>query len=192
MPTFDCSLIRNSEWCEETIRCGHEGELESATCIYRRTAGESVWQPWVIVAPSALLKNLGYDGLGLYAARPFKKDDIVGRYGGRIVEAFDEDYEHDPAVIEALLSQNHDKLLLRKGLNGRMEIVDGSTDGPPYLMRCNDPKGSRLKPNGVFTEGGYMRISQHRVPSFNTAKSIMDNIDSELRVEYGDDYWECW
>lgn len=181
-------LIRKSEWREEVTRCATG---ESVSCIYRRTPGHLQWEPWVIVAPSALLQSIGFEGLGLYAARAFKRDDVVGRYDGTVIDTSVESVDISKRIGELVL-QGHDKLLLRRNEQKQMEIVDGATSGPPYLMRCNDPRGSRYKPNTRYTDGGYMRISQSRVKAFDMSKSVQDNIVSELRVDYGSDYWQCW
>ena len=64
--------LRGSEWDEVGVR--HNGER--ITYVYRRAAGATRFDPWTIVAPSAILRRLGRDGLGLYAARTFRRPCI--------------------------------------------------------------------------------------------------------------------
>ena len=68
--------LSNSEWDEVCVRTA-EGK---ATYVFRRGPGKVRYEPWVVVAPSAILARLGKRGKGVYAARSFKRDDIIGRY----------------------------------------------------------------------------------------------------------------
>lgn len=45
-----------------------------------RKVGRS-WQPWVLVRKSTLPNA----GMGLFAARPFATDELIGRYVGKIL-----------------------------------------------------------------------------------------------------------
>ena len=67
--------VRNSEWDEVKVRYRDE----SIRFIYRRGPGTTHFEPWVVIAPSALMMRVGRLGLGLYAGRGFKKGDHMGR-----------------------------------------------------------------------------------------------------------------
>ena len=71
-------------------------------------------------------------------------------------------------------------------------VVDGteSADKPPYIPLINDVRGTRMKANCVLTEGGYLDvIAEGGVPPFQPDKPAEENVDSELRIEYGDSFW---
>ena len=84
---MQAALRQRSEWDEVNLRYGGR----TITLVYRRAPGARRFEPWVFVAPSALLRRAGAHGLGLYAARGFKRDDVgqyphdtvVGRYPTR-------------------------------------------------------------------------------------------------------------
>ena len=60
------AAIRQSEWDECPVRYDHGPTLRY---VYRRAPGERCFAPWLVVAPSALLRSIGACGEGLYAAR---------------------------------------------------------------------------------------------------------------------------
>ena len=70
------AVLRNSEWDEENVQYHNQ----TVTVVFRRSRGQEPYEPWVIVAPSALMNRVGVSGLGLYAAKPMKKDQFVGKY----------------------------------------------------------------------------------------------------------------
>ena len=74
------SAVRDSEWDESPV-CHRGARLRY---VYRRPPN-GVWAPWLVVAPSALLRRRGLEGLGLYAARGFRCGSYVGKYAGRRV-----------------------------------------------------------------------------------------------------------
>jgi hypothetical protein len=130
-------------------------------------------------------------GLGLYAARRFKKDDYVGRYRGDTKgwyrsrkEALD-----DPKTKE-LVRKGHDKLVTVRAKGGGVHLLDGDGYGPPYVHLCNDPRNTRLKANADLTDAGWLRITQTHVPAFDLEKTLEENAKSELRFSYGDEYWD--
>ena len=182
------AALRNSEWDE--VRVQHRGR--SIAYIYRRGPGEARFSPWLVAAPSALLARLGRNGLGLYATRTFKRDDVVGQYAGRVVGR----YPTRAAALSApetrrLLRRGHDKLVTVRPPHGPgFHLLDGEGAGPPHIELCNDPRGTALQPNAVLTDAGWLRVIQARVPPFDISKSIHENISSELRIDYTDDYWQ--
>jgi len=152
------------------------------------------WKPWVLVVESCILRRVGARGLGLYAARGFKRDDLVGAYGGAVVGTYGSRREAlaSPECAR-LVRRGHDKLITRRPRDGvpGVELVDGDQGGgPPFLHRINDPRGTRLQPNVALTPGGWIQVTQRRVPAFDLDKTLEENIHSELRVSYGDDYWD--
>ena len=59
--------------------------------------------------------------------------------------------------------------------------------GGAEVPRANDPRGTRLRTNCVITEGGYLKVTAARIPAFDVNKD--DNIASEIRISYGDEFW---
>ena len=57
--------------------------MKSVRCVFRRLP-RGDWEPWVLVAESCIMRRVGRSGLGLYAARGFKHDELVGAYGGAV------------------------------------------------------------------------------------------------------------
>ena len=163
---------------------------QEATVVYLRTPNTR-WQPWVVVAESAVLNSLGFKGQGLYAAKPFKKDDVIGRYEGQVVGVFENREEAlQSDVTKRLVRMQRDKLITRNRKGGGVELVDGHTQGPPYLAKVNDPRGTNMRPNVVISPFGYMRVLQARIPAFNFDLGLEANRASELRFAYGDEYWQ--
>ena len=178
-------------------RRAYEGAAERTTVrmIHRRTttsnASADPWQPWVVAAESALLARLGVEGLGLYAARPFKRGDRIGKYTGTQVGPVfrtHEDAARSPEV-RALVSRGNDKLLATTTANG-VVVVDGAAGGLPLLQLANDPRGTKLGANVHVTPHGYMVVRAARIPPFDFRHSLADNLQAELRWSYGDGYWE--
>ena len=195
MPPITTADIRNSQWDEGPVRYVRTGPTgrpveTTVTVVFRKSGGE--WEPWVVVAKSALMDLLGKDGLGLYAARPFKRDDVIGMYDGTVVGTYasrEEALASDMA--RKLVRRQHDKLITRRVPNQRgVQLVDGVTGGPPYLHRCNDPRGTPYGPNVEIGDTGYMKVTRHRgIPAFDFGVDLAANIDAELRFDYGEGYW---
>ena len=181
---------RESEW--DVVRLPPPLVPEPLVSVRRRAPSGARWEPWVIAARSAILAAVRQPGRGLYAARPFKRGDVVGKYAGEVVGRF----ESRAAALasreaDALVRAGHDKLITRhvSGQRG-VELVDGASGGPPFLHYINDPRGTRLKPNVGLTDHGYIVVVQEAVPAFDLSKPIEENAKSELRFSYGsDDYW---
>ena len=180
--------LRSSEWDEVEVRCGGS----TIRYIYKRGPGQARFVPWLVVAPSAILRRLGVEGLGLYAARRYKRDDYIGRFDGHIVGWFRTRQD----AIEApetrrLLRRGRDKLVTVRAPHGAgVRLLDGHGYGPPSIHLCNDPRGSALQPNADLTDAGWLRVIQTRVPAFDMGKSIDANVQSELRFSYGEHYWD--
>ena len=179
--------LSSSKWDKAGVQ--HRGSC--ITYVFRRTPGARRFEPWTVVAPSAIMGRLGKNGLGLYAARSFHRDEYVGRYPTHdVVGHFQTRAEALSAPeTRALLMRGRDKLIaLRLGGRG-FTLVDGEGGGPPHVELCNDPRNTALKPNADLTDAGWLRVLHARVPPFDLGKTIEQNAYSELRVAYGDEYW---
>lgn len=181
------AAIRHSEWDEVRVR----HRVDSIRYVYRRAPGASQFEPWVVVAPSAIMQRVGQHGLGLYAARTFQRGDYVGQYPRNEVAR----YPTRAAALAApetrrLVRRGHDKLIVVRASQGPgFVLLDGEGGGPPHVELCNDPQGTALQPNAVLTDSGWLRIVQARVPAFDLSRSVAQNATSELRIDYGDEYW---
>ena len=158
-------------------------------CVYRKHKHEQREpEQWLVVAPSALLKLLGLTGKGLYAARPFKKYDIIGKYEGNVAATYPTQRE----VLECqeakeLTLQGVDKLVAVKAKKG-WALID-ATNCTSYISMANDPISTGLPANCYLTEGGYLTLRRKYVQAFDFNKSIEENIESELMYSYGSRFW---
>ena len=163
--------------------------FQNATVVNHKTPS-TPWKPWLIVAESALLNSMGFKGQGLYAAKAFSKDSVMGRYEGKVVGVFKSRAEAlESDVTKRLVWMQQDKLITRQRKSGGVELVDGETQGPPFLAKVNDPRGTKLQPNVFISPFGYMKVSQTRVPAFDFGKDLIGNKQAELRYSYGSQYW---
>ena len=187
--------IRNSEWDEFKAQYVHGPSGQTTvTYVFRRRAGETEFRPWVVLGPSALLHRIGKSGLGLYAARGFKRGDYIGQYEGTNLGHFASRQEAlDSNRAKYRLRRGNDKLItVRVSGTSGVDLIDGSTSGPPYISSCNDPRQiGRITANTELTEFGYLRVEHARIPAFDLDKSLAQNQQSELRWNYGGDeaYW---
>ena len=186
------AVLADTEW--EVVDLHWEHGPSPIQCVYRCVCGER--EPWVIVAQSALMKRLGLDGLGLYAARKFstkqgndaipKDRRYIGRYDGTVIGKWpSRKLALSSTEARHLHAHGHDKLIT---LNGGM-LVDGENGGPPFLHRMNDAKGSRYRKNVALTSSGWAMILRSSIPAFDLSKDAKGNINSELRVDYNEEYW---
>ena len=184
------AAIRQSEWDECAVHYGHGPS--PVTYVYRRGPPSQQWEAWVVVAESAILRRLGRRGMGLYAGRAFTEGQYLGKYEGALVGHYDTRRDALTAPeTRRLLRRGHDKLVAVRAAHGPgFDLLDGESAGPPYLQMANDPRGTRLQPNVELTEAGWMRVLRGRVPAFSVDRSLEENINSELRWDYGDDYWD--
>lgn len=181
--------LKASEWDETDLHYPHSSS-KRVTCVFRKGAPKHEWEPWVIVGESQILKSLGRTGRGLYAARSFARDALVGRYEGTVVGTYDSRRAAmDSDEARRLVHRGHDMLFTRKLPKGGVELLDGATAGPPHVPLVNDPRGTPLHPNAELTDGGYLRVVHARVPAFDLDKTLERNARSELRIDYGTRYW---
>ena len=179
--------VRNSEWDEVKVRYGDE----SIRFIYRRGPGTTHFEPWVVIAPSALMMRVGRLGLGLYAGRSFKKGDHIGMYDGKEVGQYNSREEAITAPeTRRLLMRGHDKIICVRAKGKGYSLIDGEEGGAPHVHFCNDPRGTSLKANAEITDGGWLRVLQTRVPAFKLDSTLEENIKSEFRIDYGEEYWD--
>lgn len=183
---------RDAMWCEYKVHW--ESEVDHSPILYvSRKAGTRAWEPWVVVARSALLDQLGSTGLGLYAARKLKKGDVIGKYNGTVVGTYN---SRSNALrskrVRNLIESGRDMIVTRSAHPRGVEVVNGSTGSAPYLQYANDPRGTGYRANAFLSPGGYMTVAQSEIPAFDIDKSLTDNIRSEIRWSYGEDYWETF
>ena len=184
------SDLRNCEWDEFTAHWDHGPS--PVKYVYRRVAGQTQFEPWAVVARSALLARLNITGLGLYAARSFRRGDYIGKYDGSVVGHF-ASREAAMASPQArrLLRRQHDKLVtVRVSGQAGFDLLDGENGGAPYVQLCNDPRNSRLTSNTELSEYGWLRVLHARVPAFDLDKTLEENSGAELRWDYTDEYWD--
>ena len=135
------------------------------------------------------MASIGKKGLGLYAGRTFLFNDIIGQYNGQTVG-------HYTTRASALSSyecrrrflRGRDKMVTLRAGGGGFYLIDGEGGGPPYIHLCNDARGT-LTPNCGLTDSGWLRVLNTRVTRFDPRLTIAQNGRSELRIEYGDQYW---
>ena len=171
--------------------------------IYRRI--DDTWTLWVLVRDSAAMARAGARGKGLYAARPFRKGDFIGRYVGKILGK-----PRDPQVASRVNHLSHtldgDAIVTIKGfyVDGRSPVQSNATQearfgtvvfSQPewtwpgvYAHIANDATGTGLRNNCLVTPGGYLEATK-RVPGYNFDMGTHDNATSELLWSYGDGYW---
>ena len=180
-------VLRDAEWDVAALQWEHGPS--PVQCVFRRVRGG--WEPWVIVATSAVMQRVGRRGLGLYAARSFTQDDFVGLYDGQVVGTFaSRDAALASPACTRLVRRGHDKLITRRRSHGAgVELVDGETGGPPFLHRMNDPRGTGMRANVELTPGGWVKVIQRRVPAFDLQLGVDAYIGAELRLSYGEGYW---
>ena len=185
--------VRNAEWDEATV--AYDRIPSRLNAVFCRYSGRPTYDPWVIAGPSAILQRVNARGNGLFAARPFKQGDIIGRYSGAVVNAA------PYATREEAMASEEVQALVRRGVDTLMAVradthgwnVLDATDGPiPYLHLVNDPRGSRLQPNVELSDWGYMRVTASRIPAFLFNQDLASNIHSELRFRYSDtdSFWD--
>ena len=180
------AAIRQSEWDECPVRYDHGPTLRY---VYRRAPGERCFAPWLVVAPSALLRSIGACGEGLYAARGLHEGQLIGIYDGRVVGH----YESRDAALAApetrrLARSGADKLVTVRAHGGGVDLLDGAYG--TYIPLCNDPHRTRRTPNCVLTPGGYLKALR-RIPGFDLERPLDDqkNRHAELLISYGADFW---
>ena len=170
----------------------HANMDESIRYIYRKGPDSTRFEPWVVIAPSAIMKGLKRHGMGLYAGKSFKQGDYIGKYHGEVVGEYSSRKEAITAPeARDLLMHGHDKIICVRA-NGKpgFQLLDGEEGSAPHIEFCNDPKGTRLKVNASITDGGWLRVLKGRVPAFRLDRTIEENINSEFRIDYGQEYWD--
>ena len=143
-----------------------------------------------------MLHRAGAQGHGLYVAKHTVKDAVLGRYEGKVVDHYDTRHEalHSRSAAR-LVRKGVDKILTVRARDGGTgwDLLDGSDTAttPPCIPLVNDRRNTRprLMPNCVLSEHGYLKVTRSAMPAFNLNAPIEDNVDSELRTDYGEDFW---
>ena len=179
--------IRDSEWSVVDVAYSHGPS--PVQVVFRRAPRSTQWIAWVIVAESAFLRRIGASGRGLYTARGFSRDAIVGKYSGRVVGHFPSRHAAITAPqTRRLLMRDHDKIVTLRAPHGGFNLVDGKNGGAPFIQLINDGRDTR-RPNAELTEGGYLRVTNARIKPFNLDKTLAQNSQSEFLIDYGEEYW---
>ena len=146
-----------------------------------------------MIAQSAVMRRVGVNGLGLYAAKPMPKDTVIGRYEGTVVAHYgtrDEALHSQEAAY--LVQRGVDKIVTFRSRDGPgWDVIDGTAYAhrPPCIPLVNDPRNTRLRANCVLSEHGYLQATRN-IPAFKLSASVSENVDCELRIEYGSQFWE--
>lgn len=164
-----------------------------------RKVGRS-WQPWVLVRKSTLPNA----GMGLFAARPFATDELIGRYVGKILG-----HVKSPAVQDmvermsrsvhgdAIVDVNHHQVDGRQPVQsneaqrrqfGKVILKQPQWSWPGmYVYIANDARAVERN-NATVTIGGYVKAVRN-IPAYNFSMSHRQNAASEICWPYGDRYW---
>ena len=81
-----------------------------------------------------------------------------------------------------------DKLRRIRSPEEGWDVVNGDSSPLPTLSLVNDPKGTRFNANVDVSEWGYMRCVSN-IPAFDLTRTLEQNIGSELKSEYGEEFW---
>ena len=165
---------------------------------------QGVWRPFLMVAPSVLLKANGIDGLGLYSLRHYSAASTtkIGQYTGEVLKTFSRDTPDDEVgAKQALFAQKGKRHLamIRLTPGGGWSIVDGLNGGLPRLSMINDgrnmvrPGGEagRVANNVTFGgdgRGGIFKMKKIAIPAADLNANALD-WRSELRLSYSKEYW---
>ena len=182
--------LRRSLWSEDRIH--YENGLSPVTYVYRND-GDRI-EPWTVIAQSSILKRLGINGWGLYAARPMKEGDYVGQYDGEIVGHYaTREAAWSAPETRRLLRRGHDKLVAIRTAHGPgFDLIDGQGANGARLEMANDPRNTRLHTNIDMSEFGWFRVTHAHIPAFSLSKTIEENANAELRWDYTGDDGEYW
>lgn len=153
------------------------------------------WIPWLYVRPSRLLESLGVWGRGVYAARSFPVNTVLGRYSGYILGRSSDVGDWSPYMIdvrgwaldtERPLQSDEEQQALFSQTVFREDLH-------PYpgmhAHLINDPHGTNRQPNCVASWGGIVSTTR-RVPRCVFDAVGRPSAESELLIEYGSRYWK--
>lgn len=199
---------RGGPWDVSTVSANYAGlgNTLPMSLIFKRDSPNGPYNPYLLVAPSAILEQAGAPpGMGVYALRTFKgprevrsqfgtrrlQGDDIGYYGGRIVESAQTKQEADRLATQ--FSQRGMDSLLTMKVQGRAGwfVVDGATNSTrPFLYKVNDPRGTRYKARCLVNDFGLFRAAMD-IPPVRFDRPLMEQAASELSFEYGDEnYWD--
>jgi len=184
--------VQNCEWCSITVAYPHSSG-GNVQYVYCRRPGRTLYEAWVVVAESALLSRLGKRGRGLYCARAFSRDDLIGQYTGNVVgnwQTREEAIQSRP--VQSLVRHGKDCLMAVRAVGGGWDIVDGASAAEPFLQRINDPRGTRYRPNVDVSDWGYVRCVAARIPGFRLDRTLDENCAAELKLRYDDSFWDIF
>lgn len=169
--------------------------------IFRKVG--SNWVPWAMVRDSVAVPR---GGKGLFAARPFEKDECVGRYTGHIMGR-----RTDPNVARRVERLSHtvqgDAIVTIGGfeVDGRRPVQSNAEQEHlcdrilfkqpnwswpgVYAHIANDSRGTGMRNNARLTGGGFLE-AKRRIPGYNFTEPHANNVASEILWSYGNNFWK--
>ena len=176
----------------------------SVEIINRRKQGGS-WEPFLMVAPSAVLSANGLVGDGLYSLLQYSSDSEarIGRYSGMVIARFAEPEGRCAQEEMARFAQEGRRhmLLMRVDDGQDAALVDGSGVFLPKISMANDARGMHrpdipstcLRNNARFGRDGkgyLFKMRGRAIPAANVAASSLSELwRSEILVSYSSFYW---
>ena len=183
-------------------------EGQRVTLVWKREGRRE--RPWVMVAQSAVLRGgaaIGGDaGRGLYAWRDFEHDELIGRYTGTSMGLFEaDDDDSKEAAIAALAEARRDKVLELERDDGRVELLDATDAGAPYVELANDarnlrgPTGAKRRHSAQVDGHGCLRSLRRgrrhgqgeRWGKVKANGGWEELAAREILWPYGDAYWKA-
>ena len=169
----------------------------------RRQGGQ--WVPFLMVAPSAVLKSNGHSGSGLFSLLHYPADSEarIGRYTGTVVTRFaDPESRSAKEAMARYAQEDRQHLLLMRVHDGEdMALVDGVGGSLPKLSMVNDARGlyspdnphTPMRNNTRFGKDGkgYLyKMPGRTIPAADlTATTLTELWRSELLVSYSSFFW---
>ena len=171
--------------------------------ICRRGQG-GPWVPFLMVAPSAVLKLNGHSGSGLYSLLHYRTDSAVriGRYTGTVLAKFADSESRSAGEAMARFAQQGRRhlLLLRVHDGEDTALVDGVAGTLPKICMVNDARAMRSPDNhapmrnntrfGKDGRGYLFKMPGRAIPAADlNATSLNALWRSELLVSYSSYFW---
>ena len=172
--------------------------------INRRRQGGK-WEPFLMVAPSAVLLGNGHNGLGLYSLINYPTNSVarIGRYTGCVLERFAESEGTAAHLNMGRYAQEGRRHLLLMIVNDGEDValVDGIGGSLPKIFMANDARGMRSPDNshnpmrnntrfGRDGRGHLYKMGGRAIPAANLAATTLKELwRSELLVSYSSFFW---
>ena len=144
----------------------------------------------------------------MYAWREFERDEVIAEYEGTSLGIFNVgDEEGIGRAIGQLAAEARDKVLELERPGGKLELLDGTAAGPPYVQRANDARNltvdkgggrvSKRSNSAIMGTDGKLRSLRRGTRKGTAARwgPIEENggweelVRREILWAYGDSYW---